>query len=193
MPKGESVDIPVKARTSAPGAHSAILEIDDPATPVVDQRVLLTVVLSEDLVAPSYSKSQSGTVERNLTKKLFVTVPQGAKALQVNLSGIAGSDQVRWIAINPYGVPVESTSSLVCFTNFSAPSCNSTSRAYANPLPGVWELEVEARRTSPSLVNPYTLKAAVQGVTVDPASQTLASVTANQPSPGLVDGHQHLR
>ena len=183
MPKGETVDIPVKARTSTPGAHSAILEIDDPATPVVDQRVLLTVVLSNDLVAPSYSKTQSGTVERNLTKKLFVTVPQGAKALQVNLSGVAGSDQVRWIAINPYGVPVESTSSLVCFTNFSAPSCNSTSRAYANPLPGVWELEVEARRTSPSLVNPYTLKAAVQGVTVDPASQTLASVTANQPTP----------
>jgi hypothetical protein len=90
---------------------------------------------------------------------------------------------VRWIAINPYGVPVESTSSLVCFTNFSAASCNSTSRAYANPLPGVWELEVEARRTSPSLVNPYELKATVQGVTVDPASQTLASVTAGQPSP----------
>ena len=183
MPKGEAVDIPVKARTSTPGAHSAILEIDDPATAVVDLRVLLTVVLSDDLVAPSYSKTQSGTVERNLTKKLFVVVRQGAKALQVNLSGVAGTDQVRWIAINPYGVPVESTSSLVCFTSFSAPSCNSTSRAYANPLPGVWELEVEARRTSPSLVNPYTLKAAVQGVTVDPASQTLASVTANQPAP----------
>ena len=183
MPKGETVDIPVKARTSTPGVHSAILEVDDPATAVVDHRIMLTVVLSTDLVAPSFATSTSGTVERNLTKKLFVTVPQGAKALQVNLSGIAGSDQVRWIAINPYGVPVESTSSLVCFTNFSAASCNSTSRAYANPLPGVWEIEVEARRTSPSLVNPYQLKAAVQGVTVDPASQTLASVKALEPSP----------
>ncbi|MFQ6171065.1 S8 family serine peptidase [Oryzobacter sp. R7] len=183
MPKGGAVDIPVKALTSTPGAHSAILEIDDPATPVVDQRVLLTVVLSRDLVAPSFAQTQSGTVERNLTKKLFVTVPQGAKALQVNLSGIAGSDQVRWIAVNPYGVPVESTSSLACFTNFSAPSCNSTSRAYANPLPGVWELEIEARRTSPSLVNPYTIKAAAQGVTVDPASQTLPSVQAGVATP----------
>ena len=113
-------------------------------------------------------------MERNLTKKLFVTVPEGAKALQVNLAGIADKDQVRWIAINPYGVPVESTSSLACYTNFSAPTCNSTSRAYANPLPGVWEIEVEARRTSPSLVNPYQLSVAAQGVTVDPASQTLA-------------------
>lgn len=183
MPKGGTVDIPVKALTSTPGAHSAILEIDDPATPVVDQRVLLTVVLAEDLVAPSFSQTQSGSVERNLTKKFFVTVPQGAKALQVNLSGVGGTNHVRWIAVNPYGVPVESTSSLACYTNFSAPSCDSTSRAYANPLPGVWELEVEARRTSPSLVNPYTIKAAAQGVTVDPASQTLPSVQANQATP----------
>jgi subtilisin family serine protease len=183
MPLGGTVDIPVKALTSTPGAHSAILEIDDPATPVVDKRVLLTVVLSQDLAAPAYSQNQKGSVERNLTKKLYVSVPQGAKALQVNLSGFGAKDQVRWIAFNPYGVPVESTASTACFTNYSAPSCNSTSRAYANPLPGIWELEVEARRTSPSLVNPYTLTAAVQGVTVDPASQTLASVTKGQPAP----------
>lgn len=181
--RGRTVQIPVKALTNTPGVHSAILEIDDASTPVVDQRVLLTVVVSNDLAAPSFSATQKGTVERNLTKKLFVTVPPGAKALQVNLAGIAGKDQVRWIAFNPYGVPVESTSSLACFTNFSAPSCNSTSRAYANPLPGIWELEVEARRTTPSLVNPYELTAAVQGVTVDPATQTLASVKANEPTP----------
>ena len=180
--KGSATQIPVTARTGTPGAHSAILEIDHADTPVVDHRVLLTVVLSTDLVGPSYATSQSGTVERNLTKKLFVTVPEGAKALQVNLSGVEGQDQVRWLAINPYGVPVESTSSLVCFTNFSAPSCNSSSRAYANPLPGIWEIEVEARRTSPSLVNPYTVSAAAQGVTVDPASQTLASVRTGVPS-----------
>ena len=183
LPRGGVVDIPVKAQTSAPGAHSAILEIDDPATAVVDHRVLLTVVLSKDLVAPSFAQTQSGSVERNLTKKMFVTVPEGAKALQVNLSGVQADSQVRWIAYNPYGVPVESTSSLACFTNFSAPSCNSTSRSYATPLPGIWELQVEARRTSPLLVNPFTLKAAAQGVTVDPASQTVASATQGVPAP----------
>lgn len=182
MPKGGTVDIPVKALTSTPGAHSAILEIDDPATNVVDQRVLLTVVLAQDLVSPSFAVSKTDSVERNLVKKLFVTVPEGAKALQVNLSGVGASNQVRWIAINPYGVPVESTSSLVCFTNFSAPSCNSTSRAYANPLPGIWELEVEARRTTPNLANPFTIAAAAQGVVVDPASQTIASATTGVPA-----------
>jgi subtilisin family serine protease len=184
MPKGGTVDIPVKALTSTPGTHSAILEIDDPATKgVVDQRVLLTVVLSQDLVAPSYTQSTSGSVERNLAKKFYVTVPQGAKALQVNLSGVQADSQVRWIAFHPYGVPVESTSSLACFTNFSAPSCNSTSRAYANPSPGIWELEIEARRTTPTLANPFTITAAVQGVGVDPATQTVATVTAGQAAP----------
>ena len=96
------------ADRAAPGAHSAILEIDDPATSVVDHRVLVTVVLSQDLVAPTYTQSKTDSVERNLTKKLFVTVPEGAKALQVNLSGVAAGSQVRWIANNPYGVPVES-------------------------------------------------------------------------------------
>ena len=145
--------------------------------------MLLTVVLSKDLVAPSFAQSQSGTVERNLTKKLFVTVPEGAKALQVNLSGGPADSQVRWIAYNPYGVPVESTSSLACFTNFSAPSCNSTSRSLRQPAAGRLG---DPGRGTPHLAppgQPLTLKAAAQGVTVDPATQTVASATRGRPRP----------
>ncbi|WP_200947862.1 S8 family serine peptidase [Phycicoccus sp. Root101] len=184
MAKGTKVSIPVTAKTSTQGAHSAILEIDDPATPVVDHRVLLTVVLAKELAKPSYATSTSDKVGRNLTKKLFVNVPAGTKALQVNLAGTATKSQVRFIGINPYGVPVESTSSLECYTNFSDPStCKPTSRNYANPLPGIWEFEVEARRTSPFLDNPFRLTAAAQGVVVNPETQTLPSVTAGEPSP----------
>ena len=184
MTKGSKISIPVVARTSAQGAHSAILEIDDPATPVVDHRVLVTVVLAKELAKPSYSATASGKVGRNLTKKLFVNVPQGTKALQVNLGGIATRSQVRFIGINPYGVPVESSSSLACYTNFSdAKSCKPTSRNYANPMPGIWEFEVEARRTSPFLDNPFRLTAAAQGVVVDPETQTLPSVQAGTPTP----------
>ncbi len=184
MSKGSTISIPVVARTTTQGAHSAILEIDDPATSVVDHRVLVTVVLAKELVKPSYSATTSGKVGRNLTKKLFVNVPEGTKALQVNLGGIATSSQVRFIGINPYGVPVESTSSLACYTNFSDPKvCKPTSRNYANPLPGIWEFEVEARRTSPFLDNPFRLTAAAQGVVVDPQTQTLPSVQAGTPTP----------
>lgn len=184
QPLGGTVDIPVKVKTSTPGVHSAILEIDDPATSVVDKRVLLTVVLAQDVKAPSYAVSKTGTVERNLFQKFFVTVPAGAKALQVNLGKYADGSQVRWIAYNPYGNPVESTSSLVCFTNYNnGGGCNPTSRSYSNPLPGIWELQVEARRTTGPTVNPFEITASVQGVTVNPATQTVPSAKVGVATP----------
>ncbi|GGB77562.1 hypothetical protein N798_14265 [Knoellia flava TL1] len=184
LPLGATVDIPVRVKTSKPGVHSAILEIDSNTTSVVDKRVLLTVVLAQDVKAPTYSASKTATVERNLFEKFFVTVPAGAKALQVNLGKYADGSQVRWIAYNPYGNPVESTSSLVCFTNFNdGGGCNPTSRAYSNPLPGIWEIQVEARRTTPTLKNPFEITAGVQGVTVNPATQTVASAQVGVASP----------
>ncbi|MFW5472897.1 S8 family serine peptidase [Knoellia sp. CPCC 206450] len=184
QPLGSSVDIPVKVLTSKPGVHSAILEIDDPNTSVVDKRVLLTVVLAQDVKAPTYSVSKTGTVERNLFQKFFVTVPEGAKALQVNLGKYADGSQVRWIAYNPYGNPVESTSSLVCFTNYNdGGGCNPTSRSYSNPLPGIWELQVEARRTTVPTDNPFEITASAQGVTVNPATQTVPSAKVGEAAP----------
>ena len=61
-------------------------------------------------------------MDRNSTKSFFVTVPEGATALQVNLSGIATGSQTRWTAINPWGVPVDPTSTPFCYTNYSDPS-----------------------------------------------------------------------
>ena len=173
--KGRASTITVVAKPRTTGLHSAILQVDDPRTGVIEHRVMLTIVVSDDLVAPTFSQSASGSVERNLVKRHFVTVPEGAKALQVNLSGIASGSQTRWIAFNPYGVPVDPTATTQCYTNFAGSPCSGTSRAYANPLPGVWELIVEARRTSPTLANPYTLTAQAQGVTVSPATQTVTA------------------
>jgi hypothetical protein len=166
------------------GAHGAIMRVDDPATSTVDTEMMAVVVVSTTTTAPAYSVTRRGAVDRNLYKSYFVTVPEGAKALQVNLTGIATRSQTRFIGFNPYGVPVEDTSSLSCYTNFSDPAdCNPNSRAYENPLPGVWEIEVESRRTSASLSNPFQLTAAIQGVTVTPAVLELPSVTAGVPTP----------
>lgn len=176
--------ISVKATTKSAGMHSAILEIDDPASSVVDHRVMLTVVQSTAFTAPRYSQTSSGEAKRNVASSRFVTVPEGAEALQVNLTGIATKSQTRFIAINPYGVPVDPTATTACYTNFSNESeCKPSSRSYADPIPGVWEIVTESRRTSPFLENPYTLKTAVQGVTVDPESQTLESAAPGEPAP----------
>jgi len=128
------------------------------------------------LSAPTFATSSAGSVQRNSVKRHFVTVPQGAKALQVDLSGITGQGQIRWVAVNPYGVPVDDTASWQCFTFYSdILACNPFSRAYTDPVPGVWELDVESRRGSPTLDNPYTLTAQALGVTVSPGSQTVAA------------------
>jgi subtilisin family serine protease len=183
LPLNNTVNVPVVARPGD-GLNSAILRVDDPATSVVDFEVLNTVVTGVEPKKPAYALDVEGAVDRNSTTSYFVTVPQGATALQVDLSGIATGSQTRWIAINPWGVPVESTASTSCYTNFSDPAvCKPQERAYENPIPGVWELEVESRRTSPALSNPFALTAKIQGVTVSPETVTLPSVTAGTATP----------
>jgi hypothetical protein len=183
LPLNKTVSITVNARPSA-GAHGAILQVDDPATSVVDFEVLNTVVVSNDVKKPNYSFSTTGEVDRNSHQTYFVTVPPGAAALQVNLSGIATGSQTRFITFNPHGVRQEDNSSPFCYTNFSDPAvCKPQERSYENPVPGVWEIEVESRRTSPALDNPYSLTARVQGVAVEPPVIELPAVTAGEPNP----------
>ncbi|TDC53496.1 serine protease [Micromonospora sp. KC207] len=183
LPLNKTVTIAVKAKPMTAGAHGALLLIDDPATSVVDFEVSTVVVAATDVVKPAYSFSAEGSVERNSSTSYFVTVPPGAGAIQVNLAGIATSSQTRFIAINPYGVPVESTASTACYTNFSnAAACKPQERDYPRPIAGVWEFEVESRRTSPALDNPFQLQVRVQGVTVEPAVVELPSVTAGTPT-----------
>jgi subtilisin family serine protease len=184
LPLNKTVTVAVTAKPATSGAHGAIMTIDDPATSVIDFEVSTVVVASNDVKKPDYSFSAEGSVDRNGFTSYFVTVPPGAGALQVNLSGIATGSQTRFIAFNPYGVPVESTSSLACYTNFSdANACKPQERDYQNPIAGVWEIEVESRRTSPSLNNPFQLTARVQGVAVEPAVVELPSVSAGAATP----------
>ncbi|SCL19168.1 pre-peptidase C-terminal domain-containing protein [Micromonospora rhizosphaerae] len=184
LPLNKTVSVEVTAKPTSAGAHGAIMTIDDPATSVIDFEVSTVIVASSTVEKPDYAFSTEGSVQRNSFTSYFVNVPAGASALQVNLSGVAAGSQTRFIAFNPYGVPVESTSSLGCFTNFSNPAtCKPEERDYQNPMPGVWEIEVESRRTSPLLDNPFQLTARVQGVKVEPAVVELPSVTAGQATP----------
>jgi subtilisin family serine protease len=184
LPLNQPVDVTVAARPRTAGVHGAVLRVDDRATSTVDAEISSVVVAATAPAAPAWAFSTQGKVDRNAYRSYFVTVPEGAPALQVNLSGLASGSQTRFIAINPYGLHMEATSSLVCYANFSDPAaCNPTSRAYENPLPGVWEIEVESRRTSPQLENPFELSARIQGVDVSPENVDLPSVTAGQPTP----------
>lgn len=183
LPLNKPVTVKVQAAPKSAGLRSAILEVDDPRTEGVDQQVMATVVVATPLAKPSYTFSDSGSVQRNSTKSYFLTVPEGAKSLEVAMGGLKDKSQTRFISIHPYGVPVDDTSTPSCYPNYNPDNvCRPDLRSYADPQAGVWEIEVEARRTSPQLDNPYKLGVAVLGAAFDPAVQTVPEAKVGTPA-----------
>ncbi|MGW7199366.1 S8 family serine peptidase [Streptomyces chryseus] len=185
LPLNEPVTVKVSAQPRAKGIHSAILEVSDKATEGIDKQILTTVVAAEALAQPSYAFSATGSVQRNAPKSYFVNVPEGAKSLEVALGGLAEGSQTRFISIHPYGVPSDPTSTVNCYPNYTSPAntCRPDVRSYPNPQAGVWEIEVESRRTSPVLDNPYKLDVTVLGAAFDPAVQTIPEAKVGTPAP----------
>ncbi|MER6343053.1 S8 family serine peptidase [Streptomyces sp. NPDC001595] len=180
LPLNQPVTVKVQAAPQSAGLKSAILEVDDPRTEGIDKQVLTTVVVAAPL---NHSWSTSGSVQRNSTKSYFVTVPEGAKSLEVAIGGLKGASQTRFIAIHPYGVPVDQTGTPYCYNNYLAGNgCKPDVRSYADPQPGVWEIEVESRRTSPLLDNPYKLDVTVLGVAFDPETVTVPEAKVGTPA-----------
>ncbi|GAA1513775.1 S8 family serine peptidase [Streptomyces albidochromogenes] len=185
LPLNQPVTVKVSAQPRAKGIHSAILEVSDKATEGIDKQILTTVVAAEALAQPSYAFSATGSVQRNAPKSYFVNVPEGAKSLEVALGGLADGSQTRFISIHPYGVPSDPTSTVNCYPNYTNPAntCRPDVRSYPNPQAGVWEIEVESRRTSPVLDNPYKLDVTVLGAAFDPAVQTIPEAKVGTPAP----------
>lgn len=187
LPLGKPVTVKVSAAPQSTGDHSAILDVDVPGSGVHGAQLMASVIVADSAEKAPYTATMSGTVERVRTRSMFVAVPKGAKTLQVNLAGLANGSMTRFLTINPYGVPVDEYSGTVeksCFSNAGDPKiCNPAARAYADPMPGVWEIQVDASRRTPMLANPFRVTAAVQGVTVTPTTQTLEKATVGTPVP----------
>ncbi|WP_406371851.1 S8 family serine peptidase [Streptomyces sp. NBC_00647] len=180
LPLNQPVTVKVQAAPKSAGLKSAILEVDDPRTEGVDKQILSTVVVSAPV---KYTYAASSSVQRNSTTSYFVTVPEGAKSLEVAIGGLKDKSQTRFIAIHPYGVPVDNTGTPYCYNNYlDGNGCAPGVRSYADPQPGVWEIEVEARRTSPLLDNPYKLDVAVLGAAFDPAVVTVPEAKVGTPA-----------
>ncbi|MFF4710079.1 S8 family serine peptidase [Streptomyces eurythermus] len=179
LPLNRPVTVKVQAAPGSAGLKSAILEVDDPRTEGVDKQILTTVVVAEPV---KYTYSASGSVQRNGTRSYFLTVPEGATSLEVALGGLKDGSQTRFIAIHPYGVPSDTTGTPYCYHNYlDGNGCKPGVRAYADPQPGVWEVEVESRRTSPLLDNPYRLDVSVLGAAFDPETVTVPEAEVGTP------------
>ncbi|MFI5804541.1 S8 family serine peptidase [Streptomyces sp. NPDC051561] len=185
LPLNKPVTVKVSAQPRTGGIHSAVLEVSDKATEGIDKQILTTVVAADELTKPSYSLKKTGTAQRNGPTSYFVNVPAGAKNLEVALGGLAAGSQTRFISIHPYGVPSDPTSTINCYPNYANPenTCRPDVRSYPEPAPGVWEIEVESRRTSPLLDNPYTLDVTLLGADFDPAVKVVPEAKIGTPAP----------
>jgi hypothetical protein len=159
LPRGVDVSLPVSVLAATPGAHSALLRFDDPLTPGIDHQTMNTVVAPHE-----GSFAASGTIGRNQVTRYFVRIPEGATSFRVDFAGpdaTPGTGQARFLRFRPVGLPAESTVVGACYSpppagGFCAGG-TPFSRTVTNPEPGVWELAVEARRTSDVEFTPYTI------------------------------------
>jgi len=188
LPKGQSRKLTVSINPTAFGAHSAILNLDDPSNPGIEYQTLNTVVVARDFTGPGFSQTITGSVARNQSLSYFFEVAPGTPAFKVDFTGpdgTSGTGQARFLRFHPYGVGVDSNTSTVCYSpavpGGSCPGGTPNSRTVSNPAPGVWEVIVEGRRTADAPFTPFTLTATVLGASVSPNPDVVASATAGSP------------
>ena len=189
LPKGSPRTLTVNINPSAHGAHSAILNLNDPATAGTDYQTMNVVVVPYDFTeAGGFAQSFSDTIARNQARSYFLRVPEGVPALKVDFTGpdgTPGTGQARFLRFHPYGVGIDSNTSTVCYSppvpGGSCPGGSPNSRTTSNPTPGVWEITVEARRTSDVDFTPYTLTASILGASVSPDPDVIPSATVGVP------------
>ena len=182
------VTFPVSVTPAASGIHSAIMNLDDPSTAGIDFQTLNVVVAAEEFrAADNYSVTKNGTIGRNQSVSAFYRVPPGVPAYKVDMQAggtDAGVGQVRFLRFHPYGVGLESNSTPNCYNPPIAggSTCGGTlSRTLSNPQAGVWEIAVEARRTSDTMSAPYALTASILGASVSPSPDVIATAALNVP------------
>lgn len=188
LPLNTPVLFPVKIKAKTAGVHSAVLQLDNTKTPGVDVQTLNTVFAAQKFnAANKFSVTKSGKIARNQSTSIFVDVPKGTTALKVDMAAggaEAGKGQVRFLRYTPQGTPLDVTSSTNCYNPDAGAGCSGgtpTSRTVTNPMAGVWEIVVEARRTSDAAEAPYSLTASVLGTSISPNPDVIASAVLGTP------------
>ncbi len=183
LPLNKPVKLTVAINPATSGSHSAILNLDDASTAGIDYQTMNVVIAADEFTAANnYTVTKTGTVGRNQVLHYFFRVPAGTPALKVDFAGptaAAGTGQARFLRYHPYGVGVDSNASTACYIPAAAAGCAGNSRTTSNPFGGVWEVTVDARRTSDAASVPFTLTASILGASVSPNPHVISNATAN--------------
>ncbi|MEO6715278.1 MAG: S8 family serine peptidase [Mycobacteriales bacterium] len=187
LPLNKPVSVAVTVTPTSVGAHAARLQLDDAATIGVDYATMNVIIAADVFTAGNnFTVTKSGTVGRNQAVSHFFAVPARTPAFKVDFSGPSGTPgtgQARFLRFHPYGVGIESNASTNCYIP-SVAGCSAgsaSSRTASNPQAGVWEVVVEARRTSDVDQVPYTLTASILGATVSPNPDEIATASVGVP------------
>lgn len=189
LPLNRAVSLTVNINPATVGEHSAILRFDDPATAGVDFATSNVVVAAHEFTAAgNYTVTITGSVGRNQVQHHFFRVPAGVPALKVDFTGpdgTAGTGQARFVRFTPWGLGFDSNAASNCYSppppGGSCAGGTPNSRTASQPMAGVWEVVVEARRTSDAEFTPYTLITSILGASVSPNPDVIASATAGTP------------
>jgi hypothetical protein len=178
---GGTASLPVQITPASAGIHSALVILDDPSSPGYEYETEATVIAADQFSeAGNFSVAHPGESDKAGFKAFFFNVAPNTPAFKVDLAVING--RARIDAFDPWGLPVSPASAV--FTNTGT----TVSRTFANPKPGVWEIDIEASRAdvSGALVLPdvttYTVTASELGVSIDPASWTIPTTALGAPN-----------
>ncbi len=171
------------------GGHSSILNFDDPSSPGIEFQTMNTVLAPYEFTADgNFAQSVSGSVGRGQQLHYFFRIPAGTPAFRVDLQTSAsttpGTGQIRFLRWHPFGLAIESNAVSECYVPPAAAGCaagNPLSRTVTNPQAGVWEVTVDARRTSDADFTPFTLTGTILGATVSPNPDIIATAAIGTP------------
>jgi subtilisin family serine protease len=189
LPLNQPTTFTVNVNVATEGVHSAILQLNDPATAGIDYQTLNTVIKPREFSGPTYAETVSGDIDIAQQQHYFFRVPPATPALKVDMIGgstAAGTGQMRFLRWSPWGLAIESNAVSNCY-NPPPPGavCNvnqsATSRTAQDPLAGVWELSMDARRTSDADDAPFSLTASLLGVTVEPDPDVIETAQIGVP------------
>jgi hypothetical protein len=90
---------------------------------------------------------------------------------------------MRFLRWHPYGLGIDSNAVSNCYlpNQGGCTTGSPSSRTVTNPQAGVWEVTVDARRSSDINNAPFTLTASILGATISPNPDTIASATIGVP------------
>lgn len=156
---GESTTLDVTATVDS-GVHSAVLQLDNPRTRGVDHTMLLTVAAGADA---GDGWSTTGELDRAAVDNHLVAVPPGTQELRVEMSGVADDSALRWVGFSPLGPNAEEVPPGDCYTDMPGGDCDALTRTFTDPQPGVWDIAMDAARSSEAAQNPYELEVSLTG------------------------------